>query len=106
MANQGTIQWPGKSGQTYKYFIYPIGHDLKAEGGNYIFAKETSPNRFRPVYVGETGDLSTRFDNHHKAKCIGREGATHIHAHLNTDESNRLGEEADIIARWNPPCND
>lgn len=101
-----TINWSGKSGKTYKYWIYPIGDSLKAEAGNYIFAKETTKGRFTPIYVGETSNLDERFDNHHKAGCIKSNGATHIHAHLNADEDDRLAEEADIIAKWGPPCND
>lgn len=106
MAEAPTINWPGKSGKTYKYEIYPINTTFKAEAGNYIFAKETQSNQWTPIYIGETEDLSTRFDNHHKMDCIERQKATHIHAHLNSDKDARLTEEADLIAKWNPPCND
>jgi hypothetical protein len=105
MSDTPTIQWPGQSGRSYKYWIYPIGHSLKAEGGNYIFAKETKPNSFTPVYIGQTGDLDLRFDDHHKAPCVYANGATHIHAHFNANEDDRLAEEADLIAKWDPPCN-
>ena len=101
-----TIRWQGASGNSYRYWIYPIGHSLKTEGGNYIFARETESGRYTPIYIGETGDLSDRFDNHHKAECIGNEGATHIHARLNSKHQDRLDEEADLVAKWQPPCND
>ena len=100
-----TINWPGESGKSYKYWIYPVGHSLKAAGGNYIFAKETKPGYWTPIYIGQTGDLSERFDNHHKKDCIKREGATHIHAHLESSESVRLDEETDLVRKWSPPCN-
>ena len=106
MADTPTIQWPGASGKSYKYWIYPIGHSLKAEAGNYIFAYESRPGSYTPVYIGQTGDLSERFDNHHKAVCIKNAGATHIHAHLNTKKQDRLDEESDLIAKWKPTCND
>lgn len=106
MAETPTIQWPGASGKTYKYWIFPIGHSLKAEGGNYIFARETPPSKFTPVYIGETSDLSERFDDHHKADCISNAGATHIHANLNSKKQDRLNEEGDLIAKWKPICND
>lgn len=105
MSNLGTIDWPGQSGKKYKYWIYKVGHPLKAEGGNYIFAKETSPNNFMPIYIGQTNDLDIRFDNHHKKDCINRAGATHIHAHLNPKERDRLDEETDLVAQWEPSCN-
>mgnify|MGYP001565336527 CR=1 FL=1 len=100
-----TIDWPGQSGRTYRYWIYELPPNLKAAPGNYIFAKESSPSRWTPVYAGETEDLSERFNDHHKMPCIKRNGATHIHAHLNDSEDARLDEEADLIAKWSPPCN-
>ena len=38
-----TIEWIGKSGNSYRYYIYPIGTTFQKAPGNYIFAKETSP---------------------------------------------------------------
>ena len=100
-----TILWQGKSGTKYKYWIYPIGHSLKAEAGNYIFTKETQPGSWRPIYIGQTENLDERFDDHHKAGCIRSNGATHIHVHLNSSKPARLAEERDLILRWNPVCN-
>lgn len=101
-----TIEWTGASGRTYKHWIYKLPPNFKAEPGNYVFAREVSPGRWAPVYIGETADLSERFDAHHKAECIRRNGATHIHAHLNSKgKAARQAEEADLIARWKPSCN-
>lgn len=101
-----TIEWEGITGRKYKYWIYEIGHPLKAVPGNYVFAKETKPNTFRPIYIGQTGDLSERFDDHHKMPCIKKEGATHIHAHESSkDKTDRLTEETDLVRRLNPICN-
>ena len=105
-ATPKTIKWTGKTGQTYLYYIFPIGHTLKQVPGNYIFAKETQSGPWTSIYAGETGDLSERFDNHHKMSCIKRNGATHIHAHeSSSDASKRRVEEKDITDRWDPPCN-
>ena len=101
-----TIKWTGKTGQTYLYYIYRIGSSLKQVPGNYIFAKQIQPERWILIYGGETGDLSERFDDHHKMSCIKQNGATHIHAHASSpNASNRRVEEKDIIDRWNPICN-
>ena len=100
-----TIEWTGKSGLKYKYWIHSLNTTFKAEPGNYIFAKEVEPGRFRPIYIGETADLSERFDNHHKMPCILRNGATHIHAHTNSSQQNRLTEESDLLANYAPSCN-
>lgn len=101
-----TIEWPGESGKAYKYWVYPIGTSLKAEAGNYIFARETKPNTYLAVYIGQTENLSERFDDHHKKVCIKQEAATHIHAHLNATKQSRLDEESDLIAKWLPTCNE
>jgi len=106
MTDFGTITWRGKSGREYKYLIYRIDAAFEAVAGNYVFAEETSPGLFMPIYIGQTGDLSERFDKHHAMPCIKRNRAAFIHVHVNDGgEQARLKEEADLIARWDPPCN-
>ena len=100
------IIWQGASGANYRYWIYPVGNSFNPAPGNYIFAKQGGGG-WHAVYIGETGDLSERFDSHHKAGCISRNGATHIHVHRNDGGvTARRSEEADLVRRWNPPCND
>ena len=103
--SEKTINWPGQSGKQYKYTIFPIDTSFKDVPGNYIFAKETSPDKYVPIYIGQTSSFADRFVDHHKEDCARRNGATHIHAHQNSDQASRLAEERDLIARWNPVCN-
>ena len=105
--SENTIMWPGKSGSKYKYWIHQIGTSFKAESGNYIYAKESSPGKWVAVYIGETGDLSDRtLEGHHKEDCIRRNGATHVHAHASSASADiRRAEEADLVEKWNPTCN-
>lgn len=105
MADTPTILWPGKSGIKYTYWIYKLGASFKDEGGNYIFAKETNPGSWTPVYIGQTDNLDKRLEDHEKYPCAIRNGATHIHAHLNSKKEDRLAEETDLIQGWNPVCN-
>lgn len=106
MANKPDIHWPGQSGTKYDYWIYPIGSPLKAEPGNYIFAKKTSSGAWLPVYIGESKNLDERLSNHNEEECVRRNDGTHVHAHTNPDGQNtRRNEERDLIAKWNPPCN-
>ena len=84
MASEGTINWPGKSGAEYKYWIYPIDTTHRKIAGNYVFAEKMRSGKFRAIYIGETGDMSERFDNHHKMPCITKQGATHITTHGNS----------------------
>ena len=101
-----TIMWPGASGEEYEYWIHLIGATFKDSPGNYIFAKETSPGRWTPIYIGETESLKDRLSNHEKIPCVKRHGGTHIHAHTNSSDVNaRRAEESDLRAKWDPPCN-
>jgi hypothetical protein len=59
-----TIIWPGASGERYVYWISPIDSSFADEPANYIFAKETSPGRWTPIYIGETENLCERLSNH------------------------------------------
>ncbi len=101
-----TIMWTGASGTKYKYRIYPIGTTFKNVPGNYIFAKESSPGHWSPVYIGETESLKDRLSNHEKMPCVQRHGGTHVHVHTSSsDVTDRTAEESDLLAKWDPPCN-
>ena len=105
-----TIIWKGKSGTEYKYWLYDLGDTHDAVPANYIFIKETKgtkANYFTPIYIGETEDISERFDSHHKMPCIQRNGATHLCTHKSdADKKVRCAEESDLINNYNPTCND
>ena len=101
------ISWEGASGKTYNYWIHPIGADFKDEPGNYIYAKETKPQHWRPVYIGQTSSLADRLADHEKEACATRNGATHIRAHTTSGgQLRRRAEEDDLIEKWKPVCND
>ena len=101
-----TCVWTGESKTQYEYKIYEVGTKFNAVPANYIFAKINTSNRWEAIYAGETEDLSTRFDNHHRQACIDSYGATHIHAHVNQNGAQaRRDEERDIREHYDPPCN-
>ena len=106
MVDAPTINWVGQSGTKYKYWIYEIGTTFKPSPANYVFAKRTKEDTYRPIYIGQTEDISERFDNHHKMPCIKRNGATHVCTHdKGQNEANRLTEESDLIENYKPICN-
>ena len=100
------VVWTGESGTRYTYYVHSWPTSFtNAEPGNYIFCKLNAQNQWEPIYIGQTGDLSERFDSHHAMDCIDREGATHIHVHLNSSaEETRREEERDLIDSYDPPC--
>ena len=98
--------WTGKSGRDYTHWVYPypLGQTFDPVPGNYVFARVVE-GKWSAVYIGQTADLSGRFNDHHKMQCILTR-ATHIHAHGNDGgEQARRDEEEDLIANYNPPCN-
>ena len=98
MSSHLTCNWQGASGKIYRYYIY-ARHPSVTEGqvGNYIYAKRDSEGIWVPVYIGQ-GDLSIRaHEDHQQIGCINSKGATHIHAHLNANEADRLAEEHDLL---------
>jgi len=106
MTISGTVVWVGKSGEKYIYTIYTIGASFNEVPGNYVFAKKTIENTFTPIYIGETEDLSERFDNHHKMPCIKRNLASHITVHKSSPSAaTRKAEEQDLIDNYDKVCN-
>ncbi|MDE2462124.1 MAG: GIY-YIG nuclease family protein [Alphaproteobacteria bacterium] len=104
-----TIAFTGKSKKRYKFTVHPLGTEFKSVGAVYFITsrKKTKSGSYvhTRIYVGETGDLSERFDNHHKEKCFKKHGANCICIHREEDEDARLEIEQDLIDLCDPPCN-
>src|SRR6266446_3096410 len=106
MSNPLTIMWPGQSGQKYEFWIYKRGTTFTQPcPGIYIHAKETTPNKWTPVYIGQAENINVRLTNHEQESCVNRNGATHVHVRIVNDETVRLREEEDLIHCWKPACN-
>lgn len=82
--------------------MYSLDTTFKSLPGVYIFLKSSNNN---PVYVGETGDLSSRFDDHHKAAAIRNLGADRIGVLVEQNDAQRLAIERDLLTNYNWPCN-
>lgn len=109
MAKIGTLTLTGASGQKYAFDIYPFGTEFNAVACVYIVTRRHTNSQggfsHDVIYVGQTGNLSERFDNHHNADCFERNNANAIGVHQDGNEQSRLTKEADLIAAYNPPCN-
>jgi len=99
----------GLSGAKYSFAVYPIGQPFRAVGAVYIITKRTIKSdgvgNHDFIYIGQTGDLSVRFIDHHKDSCFSRNGANCICIHTCDEESQRFDIETDLCRRHNPPCN-
>ena len=109
MAKHGNITFTGKSTTEYIFTIYSFDASFKAVGAVYFITNRHKDNNdghsHTTIYVGETEDLSTRFDNHHKQVCFNKYNANCICTLAIGSESRRLKIEKDLIDNYNPPCN-
>jgi len=110
MSDLCTVSFPGLTGTQYVFRIYTLDTMFKPLGGVYaMLDRYPKPDGLgylaSPIYFGETSDLSSRFDNHHRQGCFDRSGVNCVAVHLDGDDRSRLSKEADLIARWNPECN-
>jgi len=93
----------GRSGATYDFDVYPWGQQFNPVGGVYVVLREPADGI---IYVGQTGDLSARFDVHHKAACFQLHGRRYIGVRVENSEQRRLVIEDDLITAYRPPCNE
>ena len=110
MADLGIMYYEGVSGTRYKFTVSAWGTPFNPLGAVYIVTDRVQNQQggytHEVIYVGQTGDLSERFDNHHKVQCFNQNNRNCICTHLDANEASRLRKEADLIARYDPPCND
>jgi hypothetical protein len=103
-----TVNFNGLSGATYQTTAYPVNQAFKAFGAVYIICRRYIENGlyyFKPIYIGVTGDMATRFDDHHKAACFTKNGGNFICVHSDANEASRFLKETDLINHWDPVCN-
>jgi hypothetical protein len=96
-----TVEWTGASGKKYTYWVYALPANINAgQDGNYIYTRVDN-GRWQPIYIGQ-GDLGQRtdIDQHHQSTCLKRKGVTHVHAHNNGREADRLAEETDLLKNY------
>lgn len=109
MSKISTITLSGASGKQYAFNVYPIDQKFNDIGAVYYFshrsAKPGDTHSHRAVYIGQSGDLSTRFDSHHKENCITSCDANCISVHQDGNEQSRMAKERDLIEKHDPPCN-
>jgi hypothetical protein len=111
-----TITIKGMSGTSYIFNVYgftkfsDLKDAFKCMPAIYAFTRRFPNSAISfthdMVYVGETGDLSSRFENHHKQDCIVRSNANCICIHsFYGSLTERLAAEADILNAFDLPCN-
>ncbi|NQV36494.1 MAG: GIY-YIG nuclease family protein [Candidatus Marinimicrobia bacterium] len=110
MAKLSTVTFAGESGTEYSFNIHPWGTSFKKDYRAVYFITERTQNQdgeyfHTLIYVGHTGDLSTRFDNHHKQVCFNKYNKNCVCVYEEKDEDTRLKIEQDLINNYDPSCN-
>jgi hypothetical protein len=105
MAMHPTVTLTARSGTSYPFTVFPLGTPLAAVGGVYAILRDDEGGRWTVLYIGQTGDLSSRFDNHHQEMAFRRHRATHIAAIGISGEERRRQVEADLVGTYAPPIN-
>ncbi|HRT59191.1 MAG TPA: hypothetical protein P5038_21390 [Candidatus Paceibacterota bacterium] len=101
------VNWPGQSGAQYPYTVYDLDTQFPPLPGNYIYCRQSEDGQWVPLYVAQTRDMHQRLEGQEKARHALEQGATHIHAHFsNAGQAARCTEEHDLIALWQPVCNE
>lgn len=112
-----TITLTGAFGEEYEFELYSFEdfEDLsdnmtEKRGAIYLFTNrhiEQGEYHHTRIYLGETGDVSTRYKNHHKERCIMNHEANCIGFYwVEGDEEERKAIEDDILDTYNFPCNE
>ncbi len=110
MDRLATINFTGASGNMYAFDVYPYDTNFKSIPAVYFvirqYQSDEGGHSHDHIYVGETSNLTDRFDNHHKASWFTSNNANAICIYQEIDRQKRLDIEADLIDNYNPPCND
>lgn len=104
-----TLKLEGQSGKEYQFEIHKLGGNLPAVEAVYAVTKQYPKNgrHYHTVlYIGQTSDLQERFESHHKEDCFEANGANCVCVYRESNESSRLEIEKDLVANYNPKCND
>jgi excinuclease UvrABC nuclease subunit len=94
----------GASGREYEFMVYPWEEKFNPVGGVYLVLRKQIGN-YGILYIGQTKDLSERFDDHHKQNCFDRNARTHIGVRVVTTEKERLAIECDLLRNYKTACN-
>jgi hypothetical protein len=108
MGKIADVTFTGASRTLYEFTAYSLDTIFKAIGAVYIFTKRTvhdDRGSHERLYIGQTSDLSERFENHEKWPCISEYSVNCICVHPESNEQTRINIETDLRNNNDIPCN-
>jgi hypothetical protein len=99
-----SLTFKGESGATYTFQLFPYPTAFRAVGA--IYALLRFDGAYHVVYAGQTGDLSSRFDDHHHEDHFTVHKVTNIAVLVQEGEQARRRIEEDIVRYYKPPVNE
>ena len=95
------VNWQGASGRLYTYLVYSLpGGAPSSQPGNYIYTTIVQ-GKWVPLHIGQGHlHLETSITTHTLSSWLLDNGVSHVHAHINSVEQDRLSEEADLLAAF------
>ena len=110
-----TITLKGRSGEEYKFSLWSFEDfdDIKGTftgAGLYLFTNRRLSDRgykHTYIYLGETSDYYTRYNDYHKEECIKNHSSNCIgfYSMPNATEDERKIAEEDLLGNYSFPCN-
>ena len=110
-----TTKLTGVSGKEYLFNLWTFDDfdDVKQTFrgcGLYLFTNrhlDGGKYRHTYIYIGQTGDFYTRYNNHHKENCLRNQEVNCIgfFSMPNSVEEDRKTVENDILSKYDFPCN-
>ena len=110
MAKLSDVTLTGASANRYEFEVYSWGTQFTKAGGVYAITRRYQKSgevgfTHAVLHIGHTGDLSTRFENHHGISCFREHNANCACVHRDNNGRSRRSKETDLIEGYNPPCN-
>jgi hypothetical protein len=102
-----TWWWQGASNAWFIHSIFDFAETTSIQSCNYIMVRREFDGRRTALYIGQSGDFSTRLPNHEKFAAAQRLGADELHLHfLANSPSERFRIETDLRNGHNPSLNE
>lgn len=109
MPRLDTLRIECRSGNSYEFRAYILGHAFKRIPAVYIvMERRIEPGKapvYLPVYAGETNDLSSSLSSHPKEECFTAHYANTVAALREPDAGARGRLLSELLSALSPPCN-